>query len=174
MNQLHPGARWQFRIRGYFLFLFFGIFFGMWLGAFFASLLNLSGASIGTIISSLLFFILIYFLGAIVLVEIYSRMSYTRWFYEFNDDGLKLERGVIWKKYSNIPYERIQNVDVQRGIIARILGFSTIMIQTAGYSGNGRFPVEGYIPAVEMGEAEKIREFVMKKIKQTSRGKQGL
>jgi membrane protein YdbS with pleckstrin-like domain len=90
-------------------------------------------------------------------------MSYNRWFYEFNNDGLRLERGIIWKRYSNVPYERIQNVDVQRGIIARICGFSSVMIQTAGYS-SAQPRAEGYIPAIEMNQAEKIREFVMKKI----------
>ena len=99
--------------------------------------------------------------------EIYARMSYNRWFYEFNDDGLKLERGIIWKRYSNVPYQRIQNVDLHRGIIARMFGFTSILIQTAGYS--ARPYAEGYIPAVDMGQAEKIREFVMKKIKRANR-----
>ena len=89
-------------------------------------------------------------------------MSYNRWFYEFNDDCLKLERGIIWKRYSNVPYERIQNVDIHRGIIARMFGFSSLMIQTAGYSAKAN--AEGYIPAVEISQAEQIRTFVMKKI----------
>jgi len=69
---------------------------------------------------------------------------------------------VFWKRYSNIPYERIQNVDVHRGIIARTFGFSSVMIQTAGFSGPAG--AEGNIPAVEMKHAEEIRNFVMKKI----------
>ena len=101
-------------------------------------------------------------------------MSYNRWFYEFNDNGLRLERGIIWKRYSNVPYERIQNVDVHRGIIARMLGFSAVFIQTAGYSyGGGQgLGSEGYLPAVSKEEAEKIRDFVMKKI--SKRSSQGL
>jgi membrane protein YdbS with pleckstrin-like domain len=58
-------------------------------------------------------------------------------------------------------------VDITRGIIARLCGFSTVNLQTAGYSavGNGaRMSTEGYIPAVPAIEAEKIREFVIKKI----------
>jgi len=94
-------------------------------------------------------------------------MAYNRWFYEFTGDQLRVERGIIWKRYSNVPYQRVQNVDITRGIVARICGFSSVNIQTAGYSApanaHGRSP-EGYIPAVATGEAEKIREFLMKKI----------
>lgn len=101
-------------------------------------------------------------------------MTYNRWFYEIGQDSIRLERGIIWKRYSNVPYERVQNVDITRGIIARMCGFSTLMIQTAGYSApvrSGYGPsVEGYIPAVSVQEAEKIREHVLKKIKGKSSG----
>ena len=161
MNQLHSGAMWQFRIGGYILFGFLGIFFSIWIIAPIVGLL-LMGSFAKSLAAIVLLSILIYIIFVIAASEIYARMSYNRWFYEFTDDGLKLERGIIWKRYSNVPYERIQNVDLHRGIIARMLGFSSIMIQTAGYSSHPY--AEGYIPAVEMNEAEKIRSWVMKKI----------
>src|SRR3989338_6876289 len=161
MNKLHPGAKWQFRIGGYFLFGFLGIFFGIWIIAPLAGLfLGLAGSS--SILPIVLLSIFGYFLFVIIVSEIYAQMSYNRWFYEFTDEGLRLERGIIWKRYSNVPYERIQNVDIQRGIIARLFGFSSVMIQTAGYSAQPY--AEGYIPAVDMRLAEEMRTFVMKKI----------
>lgn len=162
MNQLHPGAKWNFRIGGYISLLFFGFFFGMWL----LVPLSITGISGVTIFSLIIAYIIL----AIVITEIYAKMAYNRWFYEFTKDGLKLERGIIWKRYSNVPYGRIQNIDIHRGIIARILGFSTISIQTAGYSHPTRGHAEGYIPAVGIKEAEKIREFVMKRIKGNRQG----
>src|SRR3989338_815392 len=161
MNQLHSGAMWQFRIGGYILFGFLGIFFSIWIIAPIVGLL-LMGSFAKSLAAIVLLSILIYIIFVIAASEIYARMSYNRWFYEFTDDGLKLERGIIWKRYSNVPYERIQNVDVLRGIIARTLGFSSLMIQTAGYSAQPH--AEGYIPAIEMNQAEQIRTFVMKKI----------
>ena len=106
--------------------------------------------------------LLFYISLIIVIAEVYARMAYNRWKYEFTPTNLKIEKGIIWKKYSNIPYERVQNIDIHRGIIARIFGFSTIQIQTAGFSG---MPYsEGNIPAVGIEHSEKIREFLMKKI----------
>lgn len=173
VHQLHPGAKWQFRIRGYVgafvLLMFLGWFIFPTLSIFGKVFL---GASVGTLLGLSLFGILIYIILIVVIAEIYARMAYKRWKYEFTDTNLKLERGIIWKRYSNIPYERVQNVDITRGILARMLGFSSINIQTAGYSytPKGGAASEGYIPAVYPEEAEKIRDFLMKRISKRRQG----
>ena len=49
-----------------------------------------------------------------------------------------------------------------------LLGFSSLNIQTAGYSGAGNrgrgILAEGHIPAVSVKRAEEIRSLLMKKI----------
>jgi len=161
MNQLHPGAKWLFRINAYIFFFVISLVIGWFVVPAISLILiffiNSKFSFVAIILSTL-----VYILFAVIISEIYARMAYTRWFYEFTNDGLRLERGIIWKRYSNVPYERIQNVDVHRGVIARMLGFSSLMIQTAGYSAQPH--AEGYIPALEMNLAEQIRTFVMKKI----------
>ncbi len=171
LKRLHPGAKWLFRIKGFFGWLFFLIFFSIWSGTFLAAMVG--GFTLAGVFTYLILLVIL----LIVLVEVYSRLAYHFWMYDFMGNQLKIERGIIWKRYSNIPYERVQNVDITRGIIARICGFSTVNIQTAGFSapaGNraGAWS-EGYIPAVPMEEAEKIRDFLMKKISKKGRS-QGL
>jgi len=165
MEKLHPGGKWLFRIGAYFTLGIIGIFLAFWIGGIMG---NLAGRGTATIIA-LIFYISFVIIGG----EIYTQMAYNNWRYEFTNRGLKLERGIIWKRYSNIPYERIQNVDIHRGILARMLGFSTIDIQTAGYSGyghrGGKPKSEGHIPAVSISKGEKIREKVMKNITGKSR-----
>ena len=172
-NQLHPGARWQFRISGYFLFGILGIFFGVWIIAPITELLlGLVGISASSTSAIVVLSVLGYIIFVIAASEIYARMSYNRWFYEFTPTNLRVERGIIWKKYSNIPYERVQNVDIQRGIIARVFGFSAIMIQTAGYSAYSQYGMqsEGNLPAISVEAGEKIRDFLMQKISKQSKG----
>ena len=166
MNQLHPGARWIFRLRAYYPLFLFGIFIII------LSLPILRTIAEGYLTISIVITALFYILFVIVVAEIYARMSYNRYLYEITHDEIKIERGIIWKKYTSIPYERIQNVDIRRGIIARMFGFSTVEIETAGQSGssrygrsNKRYESEGHLPAIDALGAEKIREFVMKKIK---------
>ncbi len=152
-KELHPAVKISWRIGAYISIIFLTFFF--------------------LILDLKIFLFIIAVL--IILIEIWIRLSYNRWFYEFTNDNLKIERGVILKRYSNVPYERVQNIDIRRGIIARMFGFSSVIIQTAGYSYGGArgFGSEGYIPAVSKEEAEKIRDFVMKKISKRGRS-QGL
>lgn len=160
-HNLHPGAMWLFRLYNYPKIIIPALFFIF----FISSLIKL-----GSVVSATLF-VVFSILIFIIIAEVYIRMYYNRWIYEFTTTNLKLERGVIWKKYSNIPYERVQNVDIHRGILARIFGFSSVMIQTAGYSGFGGrrgIHTEGYIPAVDVKLAEKIRDYLMKKISKKS------
>jgi len=170
-KHLHPGARWLFRLGGISIAVFFAFVFSWVVVPILGVLVSGLGEGSGSVIALLVlgFVFLIVFL--IVVAEIYARMTYNRWFYEFGDNSLKLERGIIWKKYSNVPYERVQNVDIHRGIIARLVGFSSVAIQTAGisYTPRGGAGAEGSIPAVSVKEAEEIREFLMDKITKKSR-----
>ncbi|MFH0808615.1 MAG: PH domain-containing protein [archaeon] len=176
MNKLHPGAKWLFRIGGYagafFLMIFLSWFVVPVIGIIGALVFDTEGIAAVVFIGFVVYIILI-----IVIAEIYARMAYNRWFYEFTPTNLKIERGIIWKRYSNVPYERVQNVDIHRGIIARMCGFSTVAIQTAGFSygprGRGA-GAEGSLPAVSVEGAEKIRDFLMKKIGSKHEGRQGL
>jgi len=177
MKQLHSGVKWSFRIGVYFIMLFLLLFLSWFITPIFLFITALFGetnAIAGTIIGVLLS-ILVYIIFTIIVAEVYTSLAYKNWLYEFGEDHLKFENGIIWKKYSNIPYERVQNVDITRGIFARMLGFSSVNMQTAGYSysANGVSSSEGYIPAVDMKEAEKIREFLMNKITKKGRN-QGL
>ena len=175
MNKLHPGALWLYRWYGLRTFLPILIFLIIF---FIASIPSLVFGKIILAVFGLFGFIaLLVLLG---IIEVYARMSYNCFLYEVTHEGVKIEQGIIWKKFTSIPYERVQNVDIQRGIIARIFGFSTVQIETAGSSGlghrggfyvkfgnrgNRQYKSEGYLPAINVLHAEEIRAFVMKQIK---------
>lgn len=115
----------------------------------------------------------------ILLLYVWAKLSYRFYRYELTDDGFKKELGVIYKKYVTIPYERIQNVDIYRGILARILGLSDLNVQTAGASAqvtrHGVFGAgaEGRLPGLLHEDAEKLRDELIKRAKHSS-SNQGL
>ena len=154
MKYLHPGAKWSFRVGLLFVALVISGFLSSWIVAIrFASSIALS--------------YIIVFAVLAILIEIYVGLAYINWKYEFGKTELRVEKGVIWKTYKSIPYSRVQNIDIKRGILARMLGFSTLNIQTAGYSAYGKgggMMAEGYIPAVSVSEAEQVRKNLIKKI----------
>jgi len=107
----------------------------------------------------------------LVILWIWAKLTYRYYLYELTEDGFRKEHGVIWKKYVTIPYERVQNVDIYRGVIARLLGLSDLHIQTAGasaqYSRYGALGLsaEGRLMGLSREDAEKIRDELIKRAK---------
>jgi len=159
MESLHPGYKWAIRVTAFIRSIIFVILIVIW------SIGNISanGNQTGPVLLAA------YAIVYLIITEIYTRMSYNRWKYKFEPHALKIEYGIIWKKYKSIPYERIQNVSIKRGLLARMLGYSTLEIETAGSSGikwgkNKEYHSEGHIPAVSIKAAESVSNFLLKKI----------
>ncbi len=170
MEKLDSKAVWIF----FFQLLGVGLVLVLIFGWFFASVAGVFEFGFSWWI--IIFLVVIWILGSYGWAKLY----YNAYKFELTEDVFKKEYGVIWKKYISIPYGRIQNIDIHRGILVRILGLSDLMIQTAGYTGayqgggllgglGGREP-EGKIPALPKERAEEIREELIRRAKGTKSG----
>ena len=165
MEKLHPKVIWIF----FFQFIFGGLvilFFVMW--GTFPFILRGEFSLDWSIFLPVIFFILY-----LIFCYIWAKLTYRFWFYEITEDTYKIEHGVIWKRYVSIPYERIQNIDIHRGVIARILGLSELRIQTAGFGGaQGKWgaSAEGNLPGIEREKAEQLREKLIAQVKGKKQG----
>lgn len=152
---------WLFFLRSIFVFLFIAI----WIG--FGVIAELTESLVGAFGIGLVILLVVF-----VFSFIWAKLTYHFYRYELTDAGFRKELGVIFKKYVTIPYDRIQNVDIYRGILARILGLSDLNIQTAGMSATvGRFGVsgggaEGRLPAVSREIAEQLRDELIQRARQ--------
>jgi len=84
-----------------------------------------------------LFTVLLFLTGTAMGVFILLGYEYLYWRnfeYKIGEDGLKIVSGVITKNDRDIPLKRIQNVDVERNIIQRIVGIAKVDVETAGGS----------------------------------------
>lgn len=171
MKQLDPKATWLFFLTFLgtalpvlilFIFLLIPLVFGAW------SMIVLDQAA--TIFIPAIVVPLI-----IVAGWVWARLSYHFYKYELREDGFRKESGIIWKKYTTIPYGRIQNVEIYRGLVARILGLSDLHIQTAGGVAQPRYGAfsEGRLPGLSRADAEKMRDELVKRVEQSSKS-QGL
>ena len=95
---------------------------------------------------------------------IWAYLSYQNYRYILEDKAIRIEKGVIWKREVSIPYERVQNVDIVRGPITRLLGLSDVRIQTAGYHTPTYIKEEGRIPGVDPQEALRVRNQIISRI----------
>lgn len=174
MQKLHPRVIWLFFINSMLRWLSLFIFGGVYLVFFyFGSYVS----SDNTAVNYLANLAVLVYIGAILFIVILSyvwaRLSYHFYRYELTDNGFKKESGVIYKQYVTIPYERIQNVDIYRGVIARILGLSDIHVQTAGSTvAAGKYGKvsEGRLPGLAFQDAEKLQDELIKRAKGSKSG----
>ncbi len=62
----------------------------------------------------------------------YVSWLFTR--YVIDDEEIRIERGVLFKSSRRIPFERLQSVDINEPLIARLVGLSELTIEMAGGS----------------------------------------
>ena len=69
---------------------------------------------------------------AVVAVVGYELAYYRRFEYELTEDTLDIASGVFSRREREIPLRRVQNVDVTRSLVARLLGLAEVDVETAG------------------------------------------
>lgn len=84
----------------------------------------------------------------IMLVALYIRYHTLR--YRFDDEGLAMSVGFLFKREVYLTYRRIQDIHVSRGIIQRYLGLATISLQTASGSSTAEMQIEGVLQPDEL------------------------
>ena len=63
--------------------------------------------------------------------------------YEFDDEGISMKWGVLWRREILLTYPRIQDIHLTRGIVQRWMGLANLSIQTAGGSAAPEMVIEG-------------------------------
>ncbi len=103
------------------------------------------------------FFTGIYLLILTAIFGVYTLLRFRAWGFEMREDYLYLERGVLKKVRSKVPYVRVQHVDTQRGPVYRFFGLSKLVVYTAGSRG-----ADVGIPGLLPGDADEIQEELRK------------
>jgi putative membrane protein len=84
--------------------------------------------------------------------------------YRFDDKGIAMSYGVVFKRETLLTYRRIQDIHLTHNIVQRWLGLATVSIQTASGAAGAEMAIEGIL------EAEALRDFLYQRM----RGARGL
>lgn len=79
--------------------------------------------------------------------------------YRFDDKGVAMSWGLLWRREIYLTYRRIQDIHVTRGLIQRWLGLATVSLQTASGSSSAEMQIEGVL------EAEQLRDFLYQQMR---------
>ena len=88
----------------------------------------------------------------IALPYLYFRYHTLR--YTFDEEGIHMRVGILFRREVNLTYARIQDIHLRSGLLQRWLGLADIQIQTASGSADAELVIEGF------KEYEAIRDFL--------------
>lgn len=89
---------------------------------------------------------------------VFAILYYFRFSFRIRGDELFIEKGVFKKSKLNIPFERIQTLNFEQGIIHQMFNVVKVEVDTAGSSKN-----EFTFNALDKGKAETLRKLILEK-----------
>jgi putative membrane protein len=82
-------------------------------------------------------------------------LQYLRFSYRITPKQIVIQSGVFNRKNRSIPVERVQNIQIEQPLLARLTGTAKLQIETAGSSAT-----EGSLEYVGLDEAHRIRRTI--------------
>lgn len=95
-------------------------------------------------------------IGISILVFIFAVISFFRYYFFIDNHELIVVRGVFKRSRTNIPFERIQTINIEQSVLHQILKVAKLEVDTAGSKGT-----EFSFSALSISKAEALRHVVM-------------
>lgn len=90
-----------------------------------------------------------YFLGslwtgpAFPVVWLIRMCKYWTLAYDFDEEGISMKWGVLWRREIHLTYRRIQDIHLTRNVLQRWMQLANVSVQTAGASSAPEMVIEG-------------------------------
>jgi membrane protein YdbS with pleckstrin-like domain len=84
-------------------------------------------------------------------------LRWTCWGWSAWDDALELHHGVLTREASVVPYHRIQQIDIHRDPLDRMLGLSKLILRTAAAT------TDATLPGIAAGDADALRHALLRR-----------
>ena len=101
-----------------------------------------------------------FLLGPLFFVPlIYLYFRYHTMRYDFDEEGISMRWGILFRREITLTYARIQDIHLTSNILERWLRLARIQIQTASASASAEMTIEG------LHEFEAVRDFLYTKMR---------
>ena len=87
----------------------------------------------------------------------WARLAWRRWQWAAGSQALELRHGVVIARESVVPYHRLQQIDVVRGPVERLLGLATLTLRTAAATSDAT------IPGIDSESVEDVRRILLER-----------
>lgn len=106
-----------------------------------------------------------------VVIYLIAVLVWNHFYFAVEEEGFRIDYGIVNKRHVTIPFRQVQNVNITRTLIDRVLGIGKLEIESAGSSyakkrdvvGGTRSKAEGFLPGLTMKEAEHLHDLILQK-----------
>ncbi|WOE74936.1 PH domain-containing protein [Alterisphingorhabdus coralli] len=100
------------------------------------------------------------FIGGFIIVStlvalFFTWLKWSRFTFSLGNSEIRITSGVLSRNSRSIPYERVQDVNIEQNLLARIFGLATVKLETG--SGGGS---DGELDSVLLERADAIRDTI--------------
>jgi putative membrane protein len=85
-------------------------------------------------------------------------LKWVRFTWRVDEDGIAIDSGIISRNSRDIPFDRIQDVAIEQGLMARMVGIATVSFDTGSAEADDK--EEGKLAGIAMAEAEALRDYI--------------
>lgn len=79
--------------------------------------------------------------------------------YRFDDGGVSMSWGILFRREVYLTYRRIQDIHLTRNLLQRWMGLATVAVQTASGSATPEMSIEGVL------EADALRDYLYREMR---------
>ena len=95
-------------------------------------------------------------LALVVFVTVGILLYWARFEYRVGANEIRIDSGILSRTHRSIPFDRVQDVDISQGPLARLLGLAKVKFETGASGGTD----EGVLQAISLERAQQLRELV--------------
>jgi uncharacterized membrane protein YdbT with pleckstrin-like domain len=92
-------------------------------------------------------------------VALYLYFRYHTLHYRFDDEGISMGYGILFRREMHLTYARMQDIHLSQNIVERWLGLGRVTVQTAGGGAGGDLEIVG------LREFEAIRDYLYARLR---------
>ena len=93
--------------------------------------------------------------GLLAVFFAFRVLAWWRFTYTLLPHEMYIESGIVSRNRRSIPWDRVQDVEIERGPLARVLGLAKVKLETGGSGGD-----EGLLDSIALGDALALRDEV--------------
>ena len=96
--------------------------------------------------------------AAFLLISLaFAWLNWARFSWRVDEDDVTISSGVVSKQQRVIPFDRIQDVSIEQGLLARLFGLAKVGFETGSAGGDEN---EAKLDAIALTEAEALRRHI--------------